>query len=123
MYVSQRGLEHVLKELQEGGLLTKDVASSRKSIKRARNDDLAAKATQFGSLIQDTRIQCEDGSGRTVNLPYIAPAALLAHIAQQPTFGRFLCLKLLECFLHVRSPLGAVPKCRRNHAWPRIESC
>ena len=106
VYVSQRGLEHVLKELQEGGLLTKDVASSRKSIKRARNDDLAAKATHYGSLIQETHIQYEDGSGRTVNLPYIAPAALLAHIAQQPTFGHFLCLKLLECPSTYEAPWG-----------------
>ena len=43
VYVSQRGLEGVLKELREHGLLTEEVPASRKSIKRAREDDLAAR--------------------------------------------------------------------------------
>ena len=94
VYVSQRGLEGVLKELREHGLLTEEVPASRKSIKRAREDDLAARATRYGPLIQHMDIQHEDGLGRTVRLPYISPAALLSHLAEQPQFGSFLAAAL-----------------------------
>ena len=95
VYVSQRGLESVLKELKEAGHLADEMTSSRRSIKRAREEDLASRTTTYGPLIQEMELAREDGSG-TIKVPYVAPAAFLAHIAQQASFGGFLAQKLEE---------------------------
>ena len=50
VYVSQRGLEHVLKELKDKNLLVDDVPSSRSSVKRAREEDFQSCSNRYGAL-------------------------------------------------------------------------
>ena len=49
-YVSQHGLESVLTDLKACGLLADDVTSSRSSIKRAREEDLASHTSCLWAL-------------------------------------------------------------------------
>ena len=85
VYVSQRGVESVLKY---------GLTASRSSIKRAREDDLMSKSNAYGTFLQDLRIPLEDEPDQFVNVPYLSPPALLAHLAQQDAFGGFLKKRL-----------------------------
>ena len=89
VYVSQRHVKSVLKDLQTSGLLKDELTASRSSIKRAREDDLMSKSNAYGTLLQDLRIPLQ-----FVNVPYLSPPALLAHLAQQDAFGGFLKKRL-----------------------------
>ena len=72
-YVSMRGLEAVLAELQQ--LQEMPSSTSRRAIKRARDENLARQRTEFGELIQDIEIP----AGREIiKVPVIRPAAMLA---------------------------------------------
>ena len=63
-FVSERGLAAVLQELQEAGLLTEDLASSRSSIKRARDDEVTV-VTAYGQLIRRLDIANDDKTQST----------------------------------------------------------
>ena len=75
-FVSERGLAAVLQELQEAGLLTEDLASSRSSIKRARDDEVTV-VTAYGQLIRRLDIAIDDKTQSTFH--YIHPAAGFRH--------------------------------------------
>ena len=96
VYVSQRGLEHVLTELREKNLLAEDLPSSRSSVKRAREDSLATKTGRFGSLIQHMYIPTLSNPDKKVKVPFISPSALLGFCAQQKEFGEFLIRRLQD---------------------------
>ena len=80
-YVSQHGLESVLTDLKACGLLADDVTSSRSSIKRAREEDLASHTSVFGPLVQKMEVPVEgqsnkDGRG-AIHPPSCLPEARL----------------------------------------------
>ena len=77
VYVSQRGIEHSLTELKKNNLLTAELPSSRSSVKRAREDDLLAKAGRYGKLIQELSVPLPDKPGKSMKVPFISPLALL----------------------------------------------
>jgi hypothetical protein len=61
-FVSQSGLAAVLKDLQEAGLLTDSIPSSRSSIKRSREDEFANE-TAYGHILRTMDIVTNDASG------------------------------------------------------------
>ena len=94
-YVSQHGLESVLTDLKACGLLADDVTSSRSSIKRAREEDLASHASVFGPLVQKMEVPVEGQCNKTVVVPYIHPAAFLKHVFSFAPLWDFLRQEVL----------------------------
>ena len=89
-YVSQRGVEHVLQELHAAGLLDAAVATSRSSVKRARDDESGSWSNSYGHMIQHVQVPLEGNPSKTCSVPFIPPSVLLAHCAQQEPFASFL---------------------------------
>ena len=94
-YVSQRGLESVLTDLKASGLLADDVTSSRSSIKRAREEDLASLTGIFGPLVQKMEVPVDGQCKKTVVVPYIHPAAFLKHVFSLAPLWDFLRQEVL----------------------------
>ena len=104
VYVSQRGIEHILTELKKNNLLTAELPSSRSSVKRAREADLLAKAGRYGKLIQELSVPLPDKPGRCMKVPFISPPALLECCVQQQEFGSFLTQKIMETGCSLQAP-------------------
>ena len=84
-FLSQSALQGVLREIRDKGL---PAASSRRSIKRAREDSVRV-ATSYGELFQTITIPCEDES--TTDLEIVSPAPFLAHAFKQcPAFSKYM---------------------------------
>lgn len=79
-YVSQRGLADTLKKLQEAGKLDANAATSRGSIKRARDTELQNMTTRFGPLLQQVSLQGSSSKKYAVSM--INPVALWTHIVE-----------------------------------------
>ena len=94
-YVSQHGLESVLTDLKACGLLADDVTSSRSSIKRAREEDLASHTSVFGPLVQKMEVPVEGQCNKTVVVPYIHSAAFLKHVFSFAPLWDFLRQEVL----------------------------
>ena len=86
-YISQRGLAGVLKELKEQGL---PEATSRPSIKRARDDGLAF-STAYGGLYSDLQLEVVDKKKSSdFMVPMLELSALLRHAtANLDGFAKF----------------------------------
>ena len=90
-FLSQSALQGVLREIRDKGL---PAASSRRSIKRAREDSVRV-ATSYGELFQTITIPLEDES--TTDLEIISPAPFLAHAVKHcPAFAKYLMDKHAE---------------------------
>ncbi|CAE7508984.1 UBC6 [Symbiodinium sp. CCMP2592] len=105
-YVSQHGIESVLTDLKKSGLLADDVTSSRSSIKRAREEDLASLTGVYGPLVQKMEVPVEGQCNKTVTVPYIHPAAFLKHIFSLAPLWEFLRQEVLP---HKETPSYARP--------------
>ena len=105
-YVSQRGLESALTDLKASGLLADDVTSSRSSIKRAREEDLASLTGVFGPLVQKMEVPADGQCKKTVVVPYIHPAAFLKHVFSLAPLWDFLRQEVLP---HKETPSYARP--------------
>ena len=53
------GVEHVLQELHAAGLLDAAVATSRSSVKRARDDESGSWSNSYGHMIQHVQVPLE----------------------------------------------------------------
>ena len=79
-FVSTRALAEILQEVKSSGL---PKATSKDSIKRAREKDLADMANEFGSLVIYLESEREDPKGTplgTVHLPFVNPLAFFQYI-------------------------------------------
>ena len=93
VYVSQRGLEHVLKELKDKNLLVDDVPSSRSSVKRAREEDFQSCSNRYGALVQELQLPMENDPKKFRTIPFVRPAALMQHMCSHQQFAGFLMQK------------------------------
>ena len=84
-YVSQRGLADTLKKLQEAGKLDANAATSRGSIKRARDTELQNMTTRFGPLLQQVSLQGSSSKKYAVSM--INPVALWTHCGELFRYG------------------------------------
>ena len=74
-FVSTRALAEILQEVKRSGL---PKATSKDSIKRAREKDLADMANECGTLVTYLEFEREDPKGKpigTVQLPFVNPLA------------------------------------------------
>ena len=94
VYVSQRGLEHVLKELKDKNLLVDDVPSSRSSVKRAREEDFQSCSNRYGALVQELQLPMENDPKKFRTIPFVHPAALMQHMCSHQQFAGFLMQKM-----------------------------
>ena len=79
-YVSQRGLADTLKRLQDGGKLSKDETTSRSSIKRAREKELAEMSTRYGPLLIEKEIHGSNSKVYTVSM--LNPVSLWTYMVE-----------------------------------------
>ena len=89
------GLAGGLRDIARDGL---PAATSRRSIKRTREERLEEFQTSNGPLLQAVNFPYADGSGRTVNIPVLHPAATLtASIENCQPFAEFSLHRLQVC--------------------------
>ena len=94
VYVSQRGLEHVVKELKDKNLLVGDAPSSRSPVKRAREEDFQSCSNRYGALAQELQLPMENAPKKIRTIPFVHPAALMQHMCSHQQFAGFLTQKM-----------------------------
>ena len=109
-YVSQSALSAVLKEIRE--LPEIPSATSRSSVKRARDELAESYRTPYGNIVQELQLQKENGDHVTV--PVLHPAALLYWAAQRCTaFATIFQEKLLHRPKPHGGSYGTVTRCHQ----------
>ena len=95
-FVSTSALAEILQEVKRSGL---PKATSKDSIKRARERDLAEMANECGPLVTYLEFEREDPKGKplgTVHLPFVNPLAFFQYIVgNAEPYARYLS-KYLE---------------------------
>lgn len=87
VFATQRALAEILKEIRE--LDEVPAATSRSSVKRAREQKLQEYETAYGHIYIEPTLQKEDGTD--VTIPMLSPAAMLTWATQHcQAFGEFL---------------------------------
>ena len=76
-FVTERGLAAVLQDLQEAGLLTEDLVSSRSSIKRARDEE-ANVVTAYGQFIRRLDIAVDTTRAPSITFTLWLPFVMFA---------------------------------------------
>ena len=86
-YVSQRALSQVLQQIKE--LPELPSATSRRTLKRARDEKTQSCKTAYGEILCDFR--CVAEAGVEIAIPVLHPAAMLAWATERcPPFGEMM---------------------------------
>lgn len=98
-HVSQRGLAEVLHEIQIHGLPS---ATSRSSVKRARDADIEACANTYGKVLLSRELETEGKGNSKQTFPFVHPLAFVQHCLTE-------CQPFRDYFIKYILPFGQDP--------------